>query len=426
MNRSFLRCLLVFCSFSLLTAQASAVAPARYQAMGATIAYINDATALRFNPAGLGHLEAASFSVGFSPIFGGLHAPIISNVNTPRDEIADRQLDSEPIFGPGFMLSGGARVTDWLTLGLSIYPVIAGGADYRYVEDPEGEGAEIQDYTKKLHAEIAPGIAFNVPSELIGGQHLSLGVAYRIGYGQLTRLKGDPADPKTVNLNATGLNLEGFSVGLQYEPIPELQIGLTYRHGVTIDLKGDEATLTAGVPFVGPVTSDIVSPSMVGLGLRGNVGKLSLAVDVEYEMHSEVVETINKIETGVGFATPDGFMPLVAGFHYQDAINIRTGLEVRIDETWAVMGGYTLLGQSGNRQYPTAFGAPPADNHIGAVGARYDAGDWEMNAAYTYRTAEATIVSEDLVGQGNCNTCTPEGLHTLTLHGVHVDFSMDF
>jgi len=165
-------------AMTLLHTQASAVAPARYQALGATIGYINDGTALRFNPAGISHVEGGSFIVSFSPIFGGIHAPIIGKDNVLRENVADRQLDSEPIFGPGFMLSTAYRVADWMTLGLSIYPVIAGGADYRYIQDPEEDGATpIQDKTSKLHAEVAPGIAFNVPKSALGGQYLSLGVA---------------------------------------------------------------------------------------------------------------------------------------------------------------------------------------------------------------------------------------------------------
>ena len=159
-------------------------------------------------------------------------------------------------------------------------------------------------------------------------------------------------------------------------------------------------------------------------------------VDVEYELFSQVTQTTTKIdisefEMNEDLKTaiaPDGYFPFVAAFYYKDALNVRTGLEYRVDDNWAVIGGYTWLQASGNRKYPTAFGAPPSDNHIGAIGGRYDAGEWEINFAYTYRYAN-TFVEEDEVATKDdpvCNTCTYEGDHTLALHGAHIDFSYNF
>jgi len=432
MKRIFSIVLTAAMAMTLLSTQASAVAPARYQALGATIGYVDDGTALRFNPAGLSYVENGSFSVSFSPIFGGIHAPIIGKDNVLRENVADRQLDSEPIFGPGFMLSTAYRVADWMTLGLAIYPVIAGGADYRYMQDPDSpDDPAIQDKTYKLHAEVAPGLSFNVPRSAIGGQHLSLGVAYRIGYGNLLRLKGNPDDPDIVNIDAKGFDFGGITVGLQYEPIPEIQLGLVYRHKVKVDMSGDTGLIRVGPTLIdGPVTSDLVYPSMLGFGLRANLGDFSVVADLEYEFNNQVDITVTKIDNGQAWIksdyAEDGIMPLLATYKYVDSINVKSGVEYRINDQWAAQGGYTWLQTPANRMYPTPFGAPPSDNHIASVGGSYDAGDWKMNLAYTFRYAETEIVTEDITGAIECNICTEEGLYTLILQGVHVDFSTDF
>ena len=73
---------LILVSLSLTTV-ATAVPPARYQAVGgAAISFTDDAFAGRFNPAGLGRIGKASFVLSLSPIFGSLHAPIISKANS--------------------------------------------------------------------------------------------------------------------------------------------------------------------------------------------------------------------------------------------------------------------------------------------------------------------------------------------------------
>jgi long-subunit fatty acid transport protein len=150
--------------------------------------------------------------------------------------------------------------------------------------------------------------------------------------------------------------------------------------------------------------------------------------DVEYEFNSQVDTTITKIQNvpQPNILAPDGFFDLYATFKWTNSINVRTGFEYRLDDVWAVMAGYTWLQNAVNRTYPTGFGAPAGDNHIGSLGARYRADDWEMNLAYTYRMSEATIVEADLEGQEVCNTCQFAGDYALTLQGVHLDFSYDF
>ena len=432
MKRSLSLGLSVALTLTLLSTEASAVAPARYQALGATIGYINDGTALRFNPAGISHVDGGSVIVSFSPIFGGINAPIVGKDNVLRENVEDRQLDSEPIFGPGFMLSGAYRVTDWMTLGLAIYPVIAGGADYRYIQDPEEDGATpIQDKTSKLHAEVAPGLSFNVPKSTMGDQSLSFGVAYRIGYGNLVRMKGNPDDPEIVNIDAKGFDFGGVTVGLQYSPVPELELGLVYRHKVKVDMEGDKGQISVGPTVVdGPVKSDLVYPSMLGFGLRANLGQLSLVADVEYEFNSQVDMTVTEINNGASWLksdyAADGVMPLLATYKYTDSINVKGGLEYRINDAWAVQGGYTWLQSQYNRLYPTPFGSPPTDNHIASIGGSYTASTWQMNVAYTYRFANTELVEADVDGQGDCNICTEEGSYSLLLQGVHIDFSYNF
>ena len=216
--------------------------------------------------------------------------------------------------------------------------VSAGGADYRYVEDPDSKtDPKIMDFTKKLHAEVAPSITFTIPKSLIGGQYLSIGVAYRLSYGSLTRQKGNPEDPQTIDINATGLNFGGFTVGLQYAPVPEFQIGLVYRHGIRVALEGTKGSINPGVLVEGDVTAEIVAPGMFGVGVRGNFGAVSLMLDFEYELNSlsdvSVLTITDPSQTwlkpstveleGRTYEFGEGVLPLFATYFWRDSINSR-------------------------------------------------------------------------------------------------------
>jgi long-subunit fatty acid transport protein len=247
----------------------------------------------------------------------------------------------------------------------------------------------------------------------------------------LNRVKGDPADPQLINLKATGFAFNTFTVGLQYKPIPQLHIGLVYRHGVTIPLKGESALVRVGAARIeGPITSDIVAPAMFGIGLRGDIKKLSLMLDVEYELHSQVTKTILKITDEKGWPLDSGYgkgiFPLAASYYLTDAINIKAGLEYRINSKFAVRGGYTWQGPATNPQYATPFGAPPGDTHIAALGFGYQAKKWQLNVAYNIRMSSADVTEEQVKGQEECNICAADGHYSLLLQGVHVDFSTNF
>ena len=172
------------------------------------------------------------------------------------------------------------------------------------------------------------------------------------------------------------------------------------------------------------------SISMLGFGLRANLGQLSLVADVEYEFNSQVDMTVTEINNGASWLksdyAADGVMPLLATYKYTDSINVKGGLEYRINDAWAVQGGYTWLQSQYNRLYPTPFGSPPTDNHIASIGGSYTASTWQMNVAYTYRFANTELVEADVDGQGDCNICTEEGSYSLLLQGVHIDFSYNF
>src|SRR5690606_9626434 len=106
-------------------------------------------------------------------------------------------------------------------------------------------------------------------------------------------------------------------------------------------------------------------------------------------------------------------------FRWSDSFTLRGGLEYRFLEAQnlAARLGYVFDSTTANKQYPTAFGTPPAPTHVLTAGAGYDGGPWEVNLAYAYRFGSTTVTAADLEGADECRFCGAAGEYAIALNG---------
>jgi long-subunit fatty acid transport protein len=277
-------------------------------------------------------------------------------------------------------------------------------------------GQEVDDMTKLVFIEIAPGFAIDLP------WNLKLGATYRATLAQFGREKGE-----AFNLDLEGWNFTGWKVGLQWQPIPWLQAGVTYRHKAVATVEADEATLM-GVG-VHNVSMDFVLPSKVAAGVRADVGPVGVAVDVEYSLNSQNQQSAIKAAM-----SPEGepVDMLVSYFKWEDSLTLRGGVEYSIlPKLLKARLGYIFDGKVSSGVYPTAFGTPPAPTHsfTGGLGTDFTLGGvgMEVNVAYAYRMGVVEVVQEDLDKQDpKCLSCSFPGEYDMRLHGIYLDTSVYF
>lgn len=375
---------------------------ARHLGMGGTaVGYVRDPSALFHNPAGLGHTGRLSLIGDFSLLFGKIHG-------SPADNALD--VESETTVAPFFLVGGAVRITDFLVVGAAIYPVASAGGTYEY-EDASGN--LVTDKTKLVFIEVSPGIAFQLPR-----QHLSIGLGYRINMTELERFQGAEGSDPVHDFTLTGTNFEGWRAGLQWQPFPSVQLGLSYRHKTVTEVSADEGR---ALRAVGSISSAFTLPSRLSVGLRGDAGQFGAAVDIEYAFNSQNDSTVINLKVDPIDISPENV------FEWSDAVTLRYGLEYRPAERLAARLGYTLDGKTANDQYPTAFGTPPAPTHVLTAGVGFDGGPWEANLAYAYRFGGTTITQTDIdTGERTCQFCGKAGEYSIALHGIYVDFSWDF
>jgi long-subunit fatty acid transport protein len=248
---------------------------ARHQAMGGTaIASVDDASAGFHNPAGLQGVRGLGLIGDFSLILGKIEAS-----PTPSEN-----LESETVVAPFFLLGAAYRLRDWLTLGLAGFPVASGGAEYRY---PVGRVNPVTwvDSTNIVFFEVTPMLSLNVPRDRWLPGKLAFGAGYRVNYVTFSRERGEPDELQYLDLNMQGASFTGFRLGLQYQPIDELKLGVVYRNQVVVTTRADSAkVLTADAS---DAELDFTLPAKLGFGVRTDLGRLGLATDVEYAFQSQ-------------------------------------------------------------------------------------------------------------------------------------------
>lgn len=387
---------------------------ARHQGMGGTaIGYVDDPSASFHNPAGLSWVRGVELLGDFSLI--------LAEIRSTPDQNHANGIDSNTIVAPFPFFAAGYRLHEWISVGVAAYPVASGAAEYEYtdiLDDP------VADSTSVLFIEGSALASLNVPEDALVPGKLSLGAGWRVTRVSLDREKGDPDDPRNLNLDLDGWDFGGVRLGLQYRPIPSLSFGAVWRSKVEVDAEGDSGT------FLGQTVDDpkveFILPQKFGFGARYDLGRFGIAADYEYTDQSQN-DRVDVSGTFQGAASVTTIQQL---FEWHDGHTIRGGLEYRVPTDSAyvpVRAGYVYDARVSNAAFPSAFGTPPTSTSSISVGAGYVAEDWQVNVAGAYRFGGATISPDEVSAECRTNPlCAGDGDYRLRAVGIYVDGSVRF
>jgi long-subunit fatty acid transport protein len=379
---------------------------ARHQGMGGTaIAYVDDPSATFHNPAGLSGVKGLSLLGDLSLILGQVQS-------SPDDDVTS--IESEPVVAPFFLAGAALRVHEWVSVGVGFFPVASGGAEYRY----ELQNDPIVDSTRVLFLEATPAVSLNVPKDAWIPGELALGAGYRASFLSFQRERGQPSDPRLLNLHMKGSSFTGFRVGAQYHPVPALGFGVVFRNRIEVESQADEVTVftqtatDASLPFV--------LPAKLGTGVEYELTRWRFAVDLEYAFQSQN----DRVDLE---GTLDDFEAAVPNiFDWQDGVTLRTGVEYRLldgPRRYPLRVGYIFDSTVSSDEYPSAFGTPPAPTHTVSLGGGVDFGVWQVNGAVARRFGQTTVEAANL-GTG-CVFCSFEGDYSITMTGFYLDGSVN-
>ncbi|RXQ92925.1 transporter [Ancylomarina salipaludis] len=264
---------------------------AKQTGMGHVGVAINwDASSMQFNPGALATLNAKySLSMGGSLVWS----------NTEYTNLSSSALNTEtdnPVSTP-FYLYGSAKLTDKLAVGLAVYTPF--GSSNVWGDNWAGKYL-IQDISMKS-IYIQPTVSYQL------NEWLSVGAGLNIVYGEFELNKAfpimNPADGSYITDGSAQLSGNtikyGYNLGIFLQPTEKLNIGISYRSKVDIELDDSEGegkfsfpstvppALVAGYNAMGvkdgSFTATLPLPASLNVGLAYQIDeKWLVSADVNF------------------------------------------------------------------------------------------------------------------------------------------------
>jgi long-chain fatty acid transport protein len=300
------------------------------RAMGRASAFVampSDPSAIFYNPAGLTLLDGTQIYVGGTIImptgeFDGL---------SPLGAAATGTMKSQIFTPPNLYITH--RLNEKMVVGLGLHTPFGLGTAWKDPATWAGRWVSVDSEIQMFG--INPTFAYQVNDQLSVG----VGVDYRMSSVNVEQYYLNPAPPPLIDVATVKLESDmnsaiGFNFGVLYALNEKMNLGLAYRSPVTIEYTGT-ATITSliGSPEVeADVETAIDYPGVFTAGLAYKLSdNLLVEGDIQYWFWS-VFKDLSISGLPTGDVTMDE--------NYEDAFELRVGLEYWKSETMALRAGF--------------------------------------------------------------------------------------
>lgn len=231
----------------------------KQQGMGcAGSAFLQDNSALFYNPGGVSFLENSSVNVASTPVFGNV---LFQENNTQKSYRSNSPIGTP--FSAYFLLN--FKKYHRLKAGLSVTTPF--GSTVQYEEDWIGRFALTRLELKAIH--IQPTISFKITD------NIGIGAGLVVSTGKVNLQKDLPlqfsnGDFGHVELSGKALGL-GYNVGIHLRANQKLNTSLSYRSKINMGVDDGQVDFTVPESLIssfpdGKLTSSLPLPSVITLG----------------------------------------------------------------------------------------------------------------------------------------------------------------
>lgn len=328
-----------------------AAATGRANAVTATV---EDGSSIFWNPAGIGLAEGVNINIG-----GSYVRPTVSfkEADTGITTDADRPLS----ITPNFYAYG--KISDVVKVGFGFYTPFGSATEWPATSPGRDQSRETTLRTFFLSPVVGLNLSKWVPGTLAVGGGFDLVPA-------TVKLKRDILFGEDVGEATLGGNGLGFGgrIGVRYDPVQQVSIGLAYRSAVKLDLNGEgdfdaDDQYRPTLPPDGDISTEVKMPQSV----LGGVAYRPMP-DLELELDFNWIDWSSFKTLDINL--PDGSV-LVDPRDWEAILAIRFGAEYSL----AHLG---LDVRAGYAYDPTpipdstlGFAPPDANRHIVTLGGSY-------------------------------------------------------
>ena len=339
----------------------------------ASTAYVDDATAIFYNPAALNQLEGLNVNLGLVFL-----KPTNSWTDGDKTATTKDSLFELPQFNLTY------RSKKDFSLGIGVNAPFAAG-----IEWPDAwEGAELIEMMNLQSINISPTIAYNI------NENLTLGISYDFGIAAVElrkRVKLSNEDWIIANMSSYGISVgHGFKIALLYNQPNKFKAGLVFKYGQDYHFKGKADFDVTNDAFLSKKPSDQFMTVDLSLPIEMKWGvvyyfnsKFLLSLDIQYTLWSSYDELKFVFEKNE-FENEDGEYgnTSISKKNWNNVLSPRLGLEYKIDKL-SLRGGYGYdLSPIPDETLDPSL--PGSNRHIFALGFGYKLSFVDIDFAYSY------------------------------------------
>ena len=387
-------------------ASQDAFATARGEAFVATA---DNPSAIYYNPAGITQLQGNNLR-------GGLYGIYLDTSYTPPG--GGSTFHSSDHFGaaPQFFYAYTPRDLP-LSFGLGLYAPYGLSASW-----PDDTGFRAVAMNGSLtYIRFNPVVALKLP------YNISIAAGLTVDYADMVLeqgMLGDPLPPNYFRFNGDGWGV-GYNVGLLWQPIKQISVGVTFRSQTTITLAGQSKVemLNQLPPTSEPAQADFTFPLTVVCGLSYRpTPKWNLEFDADYTDWSSF-GTIT-IQQAYISPLPD---PPTLTLNWQSSWMYEFGVTRYFDGGWHASTGFVFNENSVPNAYYTPLVAD-MDRYFFAVGAGHKGKHLDFDVAYqlgygpphTVTGSTPSTIGGQIAGQ------SADGTYKFISHAVLVTVGLHF
>jgi long-chain fatty acid transport protein len=237
---------------------------------------------------------------------------------------------STPIFVPYFFAS--YKINDWLAVGLAEFTDF--GLSIGWPENWEGRHVAIESGIQSFT--LNPNVAFGP------FRGLSFAVGFNAKYAAVNIRRGltlgqDPPGSTAANTVEIGGDAWGFgaNVGLLYQPVDWVRLGVAYRSGMRISARGGKMDFDVNKAWASRFPDqtfdiDIDLPHVLFAGVRfWPMKNLSMELDVQWVQWSAYDNLEFRLDKGLVLGPDAVQKTMIERKDYKDAFQVRLGGEYK-------------------------------------------------------------------------------------------------
>lgn len=325
-----------------------AFATARGEAFVATA---DNASAIYYNPAGIGQLRGHNFRGGSYNIW------FQSSFDTAGAS-ADSRGEIQPV--PQFFYAYGAEDLP-ISVGLGAYAPY--GLSIKWPDSTPFRATALEGSLQ--YATLNPVVAWRVTPTLSVAAGATFNWAEAdlqqgvFAPGDYFRFKGDSTDA-------------GFNLGLLWNVCSNVSVGATYRSATSIDMSGSTSST---YPFLNaPAETSFDFPDSLAAGISW---RPSPKWNLEFDLEWTGWDRVNSLQIQSAIPLPPTILNWESSYYYE------FGVTRYLDNRWHVSAGYIFNQNSMPDEYYNPLVAD-LDKHFLSAGAGYQGQQWSFDFAYQF------------------------------------------